>query len=100
MFRQDETLLLDAREGSELHLFTVLCVVLFAIHIFLEFSTILPTLGVQLNTKAPQISAQRRPEPLFWSSKMTQKTTGETQMRAFWLDPLKCIEFDIKLTTK
>ena len=62
MFRLDETLLFDIQEGSELHLFTVLCVVFFAIHHFLDFSTILPTLGVQLNTKVAQISAQRKPE--------------------------------------
>ena len=73
MFRVDETLLFDVREGSELHLFTILCVVLFAIHIFLEFSIILPTLGVQLNTKVAQISDQRRPEASFWASKMIQK---------------------------
>ena len=100
MFRLDDTLLFDVQRGSELHLFTILCVVFFAIHIFLDFSTILPTLGVQLNTKVSPISAQRRPEASFWVAKMTQKTTGETQMRAVWLDPLKCMEFDIKLTTK
>ena len=100
MFRLDETLVFDVQEGSELHLFTVLCVVFFAIHVFLDFSTSLPTLGVQLNTRVAQISAQWMPEASLWASKMTQKITGETQMRAFWLDPLKCMEFDIKLTTK
>ena len=100
MFRVDETLLFDVRERSELHPFTILCVALFAIDIFLQFSTILPTLGVQLNTKVPQSSAQRRPEASFWAAKMIQKTTGGIQMHAFWLDPLQCIQFDIKLAAK
>ena len=100
MFRVGETLLFDVREGSELHLFTVLGGVIFAIDIFLEIDTILPTLGVQLNTKVAQISAQRKPKASFWAAEVTQKITGEIQMPAFWLDVPKCIEFDIKLTTK
>ena len=96
----DETLLFDVRERSELHLFTIPCVALFAIDVFLQFSTILPTLGVQLNTNVVEICAQRRPEASFWASEMTQKIVGETQIRASWLDPPECIKLDIKFINK
>ena len=61
MFRADETVFFDVQEASELQLFTVLSVVIFAIDILLEFSTILPTLGVQLNAKVAQLAPKGSP---------------------------------------
>ena len=99
-FHHHETLLFDIQEGSGLHLFTVLFVVILFIDTFLEFSTTLSTLGGHLSTKVTQICVQRKPEASFGVAKMSQKIPGEIQMRGFWLDLPKYIKFDIKLTDK